>query len=130
VSLNPTHGEVYSIKHYVIKFVSDLWLVVGLVSSTNNTDRHVIVEMLLKVRLNAITLTLHTSSLVSNLGRVGSFLWVLQFPPPNYWQPSYETNDQSQVTDKLYNIMFYRVHLAMNGIQTHNFSGNRHWLHR
>ena len=23
-SLNPTHGEVYSIQHYVIKFVSDL----------------------------------------------------------------------------------------------------------
>jgi hypothetical protein len=24
VSSNPTHGEVYSIQHYVIKFVSDL----------------------------------------------------------------------------------------------------------
>jgi hypothetical protein len=24
VSLNPFHGEVYSIQHYVIKFVSDL----------------------------------------------------------------------------------------------------------
>ena len=24
VSLNATHGEVYSIQHYVIKFVSDL----------------------------------------------------------------------------------------------------------
>jgi hypothetical protein len=29
VSLNPTHGEVYSIQHYVIKFVSDLWQVGG-----------------------------------------------------------------------------------------------------
>jgi uncharacterized protein with PQ loop repeat len=26
VSSNPVHGEVYSIQHYVIKFVSDLWL--------------------------------------------------------------------------------------------------------
>jgi hypothetical protein len=29
VSLKPTHGEVYSIKHYVIKFASDLKKVSG-----------------------------------------------------------------------------------------------------
>jgi hypothetical protein len=27
VSSNPTHGEMYSIQHYVIKFVSYLWQV-------------------------------------------------------------------------------------------------------
>jgi hypothetical protein len=29
VSSNPAHGEVYSIQHYVIKLVSDLWQVGG-----------------------------------------------------------------------------------------------------
>jgi hypothetical protein len=30
VSLNPAHGEVYSIQLYVIKIVSDLWKVSAL----------------------------------------------------------------------------------------------------
>ena len=47
---NPAHGEVYSIQHYMIKFVSDLRQVGGF--------RHDITEMLLKVTLSTITLTL------------------------------------------------------------------------
>ena len=65
VSSNPAQARCtrYN-KHYVIKFVSDLGQISGLLqlSSTNKTDRIDITEILLKVALNTITLTLcHTS---------------------------------------------------------------------
>ena len=53
----PSSGEVYSIQHYVIQFVSDLRQFGALVSPTNKTDRHDIAEILLKVALSAINQT-------------------------------------------------------------------------
>jgi hypothetical protein len=72
VSYNAAHDEVYSIQHYVIKFVSDLWQVGGflwvlwflppikLTVMIHNTT-----EILLKVVLNTITLTLTSSIFIS-----------------------------------------------------------------
>ena len=58
VSSNLVHGDVYSIQHYVIKFVSDLRQVGGFleysISSTNKTDCHDTTEILLKVVFNTI----------------------------------------------------------------------------
>ena len=56
VSSNPVHGEVYSIQHYVKKFVSDLRLVGGF-SGYSSFLHHDITEILLKVVLNTINQT-------------------------------------------------------------------------
>ena len=65
VSLIPTHGKVYFIQHNVIKYVSDLpglWFPSGApVCTTNKTDGYKITEILLKVALNTILITLTAS---------------------------------------------------------------------
>ena len=43
-----------------------------------------------------------------------------------YWRRKPGESHKSQVTDKLYHIILYQVHLAMSAIQTHNFSDDMH----
>ena len=78
VSSNRADGALYSLQHYVFTFVQ--WLAAGLwfslgttVSSTNKTDCHDITEILLKVALNTIVLTLITQYSVSVLGKSKSY---------------------------------------------------------
>ena len=62
VSSNPDYSEVYLVQFYVKKLsvtaTGRCFFPCISVSSTNKTDRHDITEILLKIALNTITLTL------------------------------------------------------------------------
>jgi len=72
------HGEMYSIQHYVITFFRDLWVWCFSpgtpVSSTIKSDRHDIIEILLKVALNTINLKQYSNSWFQRFKQI--LLWV------------------------------------------------------
>jgi hypothetical protein len=118
-----------------------------LISPTNKDDRHYITEILLKVVLSCLHVIfciisyetlqqiktelqvnyfclIQSEQFVLALSSLAPLLAIFQLYSGDHlywWGKPEKTTDLWQVMDKLLN----RVNLAMRGIRTHNFSGER-----
>jgi hypothetical protein len=103
---------------YLLFFLYHLWVIMWhIFKSTNNATTIFFPTQLWELLYTYNVIKQCTEKETTPLSKI--FQLLLLWPKLEY---PHKSTDLSQVTDKLYHIMFYWVHLAMNGVQTHNLS--------